>query len=562
MKFARAIALALLTVLIACSAFAQDLPRKKLIQTGWDHVTPERLLQQIEDVEKTPFQGLVVRFVGRGNTPAFHVAFQNADWDMEAIEDVIADLNAAEAASTRPMERFLLMNANPGSVDWFDDEGWASIIEHWRIAARVAREGGLTGILFDPEPYNKPFRQFAWLSQSQREQHTFAEYHVKARERGAAVMQAIASEYPEMTLLCYFMNSVNAMAAGRPDPVSALAGDSSYDLYPGFIDGWLDVAPPTLTFVDGCEGAYLFNSQVEYLAAYNRIKSDCQWLVSPENRAKYRAQVQAGLGMYLDPYINPPDNHYYIDPMGMDRAARLGQNVGYALATADEYVWVYGEKASWWETPHSRANEQRWWDALPGISEQLRAAADPISYALQIMAERGAELANLAVNGGFQSATVGEAAAPPEADWDPNAAPPNWSFWQNEWSTGTSIWDRETGHDAPGSTRMAGVMSGCTLQKIPVTPGGRYCVVAWRKHQGQGGSSIRVRWQDPDAKWYQPSLDVMIDAAGPRDEWVQMAGVVTVPEGVGYIVPLLGANGQLSPDDVVWYDDVAVFEMD
>ena len=28
---------------------------------------------------------------------------------------------------------------------------------HHALAARVAKQGGLTGILFDPEPYNEPW---------------------------------------------------------------------------------------------------------------------------------------------------------------------------------------------------------------------------------------------------------------------------------------------------------------------------------------------------------------------------------------------------------------------
>ncbi len=561
MKITRMLIPALLFAAMACGAFAQELPRKKLIQTGWDQVNPERLARQVAEVEQQPFNGQVVRFNSRGDASQFRLVFQNADWNMAEVEEVIEDLKAAQAASTQPWERFLLVNANPGNVDWFDDEGWASVVEHWRIAARVAREGGMKGILFDPEPYNEPLRQFSWLAQPQREQHTFLEYHAKARERGAEVMNAVAAEFPDMTLFCYFMNSVNAMAAGRPDPIGVLAG-GNYDLFPAFIDGWLDVTPPTVTFVDGCESAYLFNSRIEYLDAYNRIKGDCQYLVSPENRAKYRAQVQASFGIYLDPYINPPDSRWYVDPMGMERVKRLGQNVSFALDIADEYVWVYGEQASWWETPHARANAQRWWDALPGIAEELRAAADPVAHAQQLLASMGPDVVNLAVNGDFQSAAVGEAAAPPEADWDPNAAPPGWSFWQQAYSTGTPGWDREVGHGEPGSARMAGVLEGCVLQKIPVTAGQRYCVVAWRKMQGAGSSSIRVRWQDPEAKWYQPSLDVIIDATGPRDEWVQMAGVVTVPAGAGFLVPLLNANGQLSADDVIWYDDVVVFAVD
>ena len=561
MTRARILPLTLLCLITICGTlFAADLPRKKLIQTGWDHVNPERLVEHIEVIEQQPFHGQVVQFSGRGGTPAFRVAFQKADWDMEAIEQVIEDLKAAKAASTEPWERFLQMNANPGNVDWFDDEGWASIVEHWRIAARVAREGGMKGILFDPEPYNEPFRQFAWTSQEGYEQHDFLEYHAKARERGAQVMQAIADEYPEMTLFCYFMNSVNAMAAQRPDPVKALAG-GGYDLFPGFIDGWLDVIPPTLTLVDGCESAYLYNSQMEYLAAYNRIKSDCQWLVSPENRAKYRAQVQVGFGMYLDPYINPPDNRYYVDPMGMERVERLGVNVRYALDVADEYVWVYGEKASWWPNSHPRA-QQPWEEALPGITDQMRAAGDPIGFALRKLAEMGDAAENLLVNGSFSPDAAEGVDFQQADDWVAEGAPAGWSSWQHPDSTGTFAWDSRVGRTGPGSARMAGMTNGCFLQKAEVKPGERYVVVAWRKIEGSGDAAIRVRWQDPDDKWYMPSLDVMIDAGGPDDDWSQLAGVVTVPVGAGYIVPLLSATGQRSSEDMLWYDDVMIFRVD
>jgi hypothetical protein len=560
MTLLRASAIVSLIAIITCSALAQQLPRKKLIQTGWDQLSPERLVEHLDLVEQQPFHGQVIRFMSRGDEIQFRMAFQKADWDMDAIAEVIEDLKAAEAASTEPWERFLLVNANPGNVDYFDDDGWASIVEHWRIAARVAKEGGLEGILFDPEAYREPHRAFAWHSQPQFERHDFLEYHAKARRRGAEVMEAVASEYPDITLFCYFMNSVNGMAAERPDPIKALAG-GSYDLLPGFIDGWLDAAPPTATFVDGCETAYRFNSQMEYLSAYNLIKSDCQRLVSPENRAKYRAQVQVSFGVYLDPYINPPDSKWYIDPMGMERVERLGQNIRYALDTADEYVWVYGEQASWWPNPHPRA-QQPWEKALPGITDQLMAASNPTAFALHKLEELGDDVANLLTNPGFSA----EEAEGPEVeqadDWVDEGAPPGWSSWQHPNSNGDFAWDRRVGHSEPGAARMSGVTLGCVLQKVPVEPGGRYGVVAWRKIEGDGDASIRVRWQDPDNGWHVPHLDVMIDASGAAGEWAQMAGVVTVPEGAGFMVPLLNASGQTSMDDAIWYDDVIVFPLD
>jgi hypothetical protein len=561
MTLLRASAIVSLIAIITCSALAQQLPRKKLIQTGWDQLSPQRLRQHLDLVEQRPFHGQVIRFNSRDDEIQFRLAFDDREWDMDAIEQIIEDLQIAQEQSTRPAERFLLINANPGDVDWFDDEGWATIVEHWRIAARVARECDLDGILFDPEAYHKPARQFGWAWQPQHEQHSFMEYHQKARQRGAEVMAAVAGEYPDMILFCYFMNSVNSVPTQRAEPLAALAG-SKYDLLPGFIDGWLDAAPPGVTFVDGCEPAYRFNSREQYLEAYKYIKSDCQRLVSPENRAKYRAQVQVGFGFYLDTYINPPGDPWYVDPMGMERVERLGRNLSHALEVTDEYVWVYGEKASWWPTPRPRSDHQRWPEALPGIVDEIRAAADPAEFVQMKITEAGDDLANLAVNGDFQAGSVDAQGPEPEADWAADEAPPGWSFWQFPTSEGAPAWDREVGHDQPGSARMNGVTTGSTLQKIPVEAGRQYAVSAWRKIEGDGHGGIRVRWQTPENEWHVPHLDVTLDAAGPREEWVQIAGVVTPPEGAGFLVPLLNASGQTSMDDAIWYDDVIVFPLD
>ena len=61
--------------------------------------------------------------------------------------------------------------------------------------------------------------------------------------------------------------------------------------------------PPEMILVDGCEHGYYMDSAEAYLRAANEMRSwngACARLVSPENRAKYRQQVQAGFGFYLD----------------------------------------------------------------------------------------------------------------------------------------------------------------------------------------------------------------------------------------------------------------------
>lgn len=546
---------------ILCAAMpraAERGPGKKLIATGWDMANAERLRANLAEMERRPFDGVVLRFSGRGNRPYLSYAFTRDVWDEEPIRQITEDLKACRPE--RLTDNFLLVNANPGDVDWFDDEGWAIIASHWRIAARVARDGGLKGILFDPEPYRKPYRQFAYASQSGHKERSFEEYGEEARQRGREVMEAVAGEYPSIALFCYFMLSATGIAADRGDPVRALAGHT-YGLLPSFIDGWLDVAPPSVTLVDGCESAYRFNSELEYLNAANRIKGVCQRLVSPENRYKYRAQVQVSFGVYLDAYINPPDSPWYIAPGGQSRVDRLRQNVETALRVADEYVWVYGEKCSWWPTPHAKANERRWPEALPGIEDALMSAADPAAFALRRLREAGDDAVNLLRNGDFSAERVrgeeGETLV-----WAQGRAPVGWSFWQRDDSVGEATWDREVGADALGSARLARTLEGCFLQSISVSPGERYAVVAKQRIQGRGDGAIRVRWQDADSRWYAPSLDKLLDAAGPRGEWNQVAGVVTVPEGAARLVLLLLASGQQSDNDALWYDDVVVLKLD
>ncbi len=532
----------------------------KLIETGWDHANPERMRQNLEVMEQTPFQGLVIEFSGPGGQPGYRYVHSGEVWDESAIPAIIEDLRAVQPEQLR--DRFLQVNANPGDVDWFDDAGWEQIVHHWRIAARVAKQGGLTGILFDPEPYRDPWRQFAYASQPQADEHSFAEYYARARQRGREVMTVVAEEFPDITLFCYFMLSVTATAAHLDNPIDGLVGDS-YGLYPPFIDGWLDVAPETVTFVDGCERAYHFNSQLEYLGAANLIRNTCRRLVSPENRYKYRAQVQVSFGVYLDAYANPPDSRWYIDPGELTPTQRLQANVSTALAVADEYVWVYGEQACWWPTPHRRAGEHRWPELLPGIDAALWAAANPAGYVERLMNQRGDALANLFINGDFSGQAgppaPGAATAP---DWEQGAAPPGWSFWQAGISEGRPGWDREVGHDAPGSGTLTAVGEGCLIQSIEVRPGETYGICAWRRIQGEGSATIRVRWQTPEGRWHAEQLDKMLGTSTPAEEWGRMAGLVTVPDGAGKLIVLLQASGQRSEDDVIWWDDVVVFRAD
>ena len=543
-------------------ASAADMRRpKKLIATGWDHPDTQRLRQNLAEMEKRPFDGVVFVAIGQredGKTCQLRGAFVDQPWRREWFQSCVDDLRACQFR--RFTDNFVSFGANPGNVDWFDDEGWKNIVDHWRIAAWLAKQAGIRGILFDPEPYAPPHAQFRYDAQPQADQHTFDEYHAKARQRGREVMEAVAQEYPGITIFCYFMNSVTASATGRADPRPALE-TSHYGLYPAFVDGWLDVVPPTVTMVDGCESAYRYNSERQFLEAGLAIRGSCQELVSPENRAKYRAQVQAGFGIYLDAYWNPEDSPWYVDGLGGPRVERLRANVSSALRVADEYVWIYGEKFRWWPTPNGRVRPESWPEALPGSEEALWFARDPVEYARRQIADLDkGELVNLARNGDFGSETTKGFEGNEEKHRE-GGPPAGWHTWQEERSKGQLAWDRQQGAAAAGSARAAGVIGGCFIQSYPVEAGQRFAVRARRKLQGRGAAAIRVRWQTAAGSWTAESQDQFAYAEGSAGEWSEMFGVVEVPEEVGRLVILLGIHGQKSESDVAWFDDVELYKL-
>jgi hypothetical protein len=436
----------------------------------------------------------------------------------------------------------------------------------------VARESGCRGLAFDPEPYTPPHAPFSYGAQVARDRHSFDEYAAKARERGREVMKAVAAEYPNVTILSFFLNSVCSRATGHADPRPFLASEG-YGLLPAFLDGWLDAAPPTITLVDGHEGSYCYNSDLQFLDAANLMRGACQELVSPENRAKYRAQVQTGFGIYLDAYVNPPTSPYYVDGKGGPRAERLRANVAAALRASDGYVWIYGEQHRWWPTPNADVKRTTWPEALPGSEDALRSARNPEDWARWKIAalEKAGTLKNLVTNGDFAPPRSEPAAKPAQEPATKVATdvhtkksilPAGWSPWQNENSHGTFAWDGDVGAVAKGSARLAGIKDGCYVQRVKAEPGKWFAVEAVRRLQGRGEAVLVVRWQTAEEKWIHETLDVDLISTEPRDAWAKMFGVVRVPEGAGNLVILLLARDQASPDDVAWFDDVRVYALD
>lgn len=559
-----------LSLLISSPAFAQteSRTRKKLIQLGWDKPTAATLRANLAQMDQTPFDGALIGVRGKddnGKEVEARLAFSNVPWKKEWFQQSVDDLKVVRSQAKKLTENFIQVGANPGNVDWFDDAGWEQVIDHFRIAAWIAKEGNLKGIIFDPEAYTKPHRQFDYSLQAQTGKHSFEQYQAKARQRGREVISAIASVDPNLMLYTLFMLSVHENVAKSDYPQAALLS-SGYNLYPAFINGWLDAAPPSMIFVDGCEiQGYLADSQLDFLRSANLMRNTALNLVAPENHQKYLSQVQASFGIYLDAYINPPTSFWHIDSEGSTPTKRLQTNVQYAIDAANEYVWIYGEKYRWWPTTNGSVNPQSWGDVLPGVHDALLSTTRPQMIAQKTIAQAqmSGKSINLLKNGDFSEKKPNVVS--PEnnkQDWNAVGAPAGWSTWQTGYSQGTFSQDDSVnyGDGEGGSARVAGTSSGCFIQAINVKPGESYIASAWMRQTGNGVGWIGVRWQTSAGKWTDEPSDVMIvnPPGSQTASWQKLESVVTVPAHAGKLVMLLSAGGQPKTQDVVWFDDAQI----
>ena len=511
-----------------------------LIATGWDSPTPARFRAELADFEKwNAFDGTTIfptRQTSDGQTHPAHNAFSHEHWEWSEFAQCIADLRAAKPQ--RATRNFLILYANPGDVDWFDDAGWREVVDHWRLLARVCRESGMIGILYDAEPYTPPHSQFLYRAQPAQEQHSFAEYQAQARQRGREVMQAVAEEHPALTIMTYrlFCDVLPVLDSGDP---SAALEPSIYGLQPAFVDGWCDVMPPELRVIEGDEDAYRFNSESDFDRAYTRLRTKLPAFVSPENREKLRNQTRVGHGIYLDAHVNPPESPWYIDRLGGTSDERLAANVSAALAAADGFVWIYGEQGRWW--PGGDAKFPVWPEKLAGADRALQLARDPLAPARAALAEAASD-ANRAVNSNFEMTT-------------PEGLPQDWWTWQDDASHGQFRCDAQ-------AACLTGMLNGTFGQNITVKPDERYAVRVRVRTENAGYASLGIGWKTPEGRWlWGPHRS--FGAGGPADAqgWREALAGVRVPPEAGFMVIMLAASGQSHDTDRAWFDDLQVVQV-
>lgn len=305
-------------------------------------------------------------------------------WTRDSVKDQIPVLREI-AKKPHLKESFLLFWMSPKycdtRLDWADDKAWANYAENMAVAAWVAKEGNMKGLMLDPEEY----------ANAKQYNHTpadppYGECAKIARQRGREVFSRVFKEYPDIVLftLWYFGRFRHyPEGVNRTNPV--VYAEDRGELLHHFYNGILDAMPPGARIIDGCEHYSLSATKYQYLFNANSISTAVMPFVAPENRNKYRAQVRVSNTHFLDMFAQTanPKSRWYHGPVNGSRLEHLRLNFEQSLLTADEYVWIYGEgsgKLFNWEDGYFE-KAKTWEENIPGMTETFMLLKDPERWA-------------------------------------------------------------------------------------------------------------------------------------------------------------------------------------
>lgn len=361
----------LVVVIVACDQAAgttlePSATNKKYIDlSGYAHPTVDFIQKNLAVMEANkPFDGIVFKVdpVNGFDSERTPTLLETTRWKSSSI-----DFNAlANLPWKKFTNNFIRLDTVAGGdeADWFNDARWNTVVSNMQLFAKIAKTSKSKGIVFDAEPYGyNPWD----YSTAEYPGKTFQQVYAQVRKRGAQIMNAWQSEYPNITVLNLFgLAIVRAQTEYYGDQSKA-----EWGLWGAFIDGMLDVINPSATLVEGNEGSYYYTSAADF-ESFREYKRGARNLVSSENRVKYDKQMKVGYAIYVDNVLNlwksPRYFGYYL-ASDLERRRYAAHNFYHALKNSDEYVWVYSENMDWWGVKEQGVTVP---NRLPGIMQSVK----------------------------------------------------------------------------------------------------------------------------------------------------------------------------------------------
>ena len=295
---------------------------------------PAVIVNNIPHIESQPFDGMFINSV--------------AGWNLMNGQSVSYDSIYNEFAMLKgKFKKFrynylYIFNNYPG--DFWDDTIWGITAQNFANMARVAKELGFRGVIYDNEEY-RPKKWLNYGESYRNPKYDLLQHRDQVILRGKQIMEAMVKVFPAIEVFTYHGPYLSEPNYKIPSVIMQQAGswDSSELLGPFFV-GMMLGKGDSGTIIDGGE-VYQYRTAKDFKNSYDMRKYEIaseetnSWFIPYKLRLNWPNQINISFGVF---------NVQWLPAYPMD-AAIMKTTLINALKFTDKYVWYYTEDDSWLE---------------------------------------------------------------------------------------------------------------------------------------------------------------------------------------------------------------------
>ncbi|NLO62936.1 MAG: hypothetical protein GX099_05860, partial [Clostridiaceae bacterium] len=509
-----------------------ELP-KKFIATGASirNAKLKDLMSHAEKFKETGFDGVAFGLSSKdswGNNIGSEGMFSPVQYTVARLRPFLKDM-AAIAGTDGLKESLVYISLSPRvkeRIHWNSEQRWALFAHNIGLMAKLTKASGIKGFFLNLEDVNAS-GQFTVSEKEKTYSYNYLEQ--TARRRGRSVGKAIFTAYPDIVLFAssWFSAHADLVSVSNDSLVENLKKRGT--LWPAFVNGILDVMPPTAHFVDGGGNGERDAKKHDYLKAMSDLHVIGRALVDSENFEKYLTALSPAAGDTLARYTSTSPVHAF------------WRNLSQAAASSVEYVWIdVGDSPIVGEG--SEAIDAR----MPGWRDVVCQVKDERAWIERYLRENAGTLTDMVPDPTTACGISQGYFAYIEAD-------------KRDVSTIES--DQAVGEGDSVSFKMTDCkMDGTLMFRVQnVKPNDVYVVQFSTKGYPV---AAKVAWRENSAfRWNVPSIGLPV-AAENAAGWRTASKIIRAPDAEGYNEMYLMIEMRESKEsDVSWIDNVHVYKI-
>jgi hypothetical protein len=316
------------------SGYKEDGPYLIMAQRPTPAGYPAVIVKNMEHIENQPFDGMFLNSVAGWNL----MNGQSVSYD-----SIYEEFAVLKGVFKKFRHNFIyIFNNFPG--DFWDDEVWEITAQNFAGMAKVAKELGFSGIVYDNEEY-RPKKWHNYGENYRNPAYDLNQHRDQVILRGKQVMEAMVAEFPSIEVFTYHGPYLSEPNYRTPSIILGQAGTwDNYELLGPFFVGLMLGKGDSATIIDGGE-VYQYRTKDDFKNSYEIRKYEIaseetnSWFIPYQLRIDWPNHINISFGVY---------NRQWMDEYPMNPSI-MNTTLTNALEATDKYVWYYTEYDNWLE---------------------------------------------------------------------------------------------------------------------------------------------------------------------------------------------------------------------